>query len=135
VLEHTFEPIKVLDNALKFLAAGDTLVCITPIVWPIHNYPIDVCRLLPDFYSCYAKTRGLKLAPNYFRYVGYGPVETFKLPDGAYILPRDKSMTGMRGLYSRIIHRAFNTYGRGMWFRPNIAIGAVFVVPASAVCP
>jgi SAM-dependent methyltransferase len=129
VLEHTFEPTRVLDNVMKILEPGAKIVVITPIVWPIHNYPIDVYRLLPDFYTRYAETRGLGFPKEHFLYLGYGPVENYRLGDGTYQLPKHRSMLGMRGWFSRIVHRVLNTSGRGILFKPNIAIGAVFVVP------
>ena len=51
VLEHTFEPIRVLDNARTLLKPGGALVVLTPAVWPLHSYPIDTWRILPDFYQ------------------------------------------------------------------------------------
>src|SRR6266404_5047393 len=34
VLEHTFEPIRVLDNIINLLRPSGTCVIITPTVWP-----------------------------------------------------------------------------------------------------
>ena len=34
VLEHTFDPIQVLDNARTLVRRGGTLVVMTPAVWP-----------------------------------------------------------------------------------------------------
>ena len=61
VLEHTFEPIRVLDNARTLLKAGGALVVLTPAVWPLHSYPIDTWRILPDFYQEYARRKGMRL--------------------------------------------------------------------------
>ncbi|HEY6021511.1 MAG TPA: methyltransferase domain-containing protein [Candidatus Paceibacterota bacterium] len=74
ILEHVFEPLKVLDNALRLLLPGGSLVITTPAIWSLHGYPIDCCRLLPNFYERYAETRGLALDPDAFDYLEYGPV-------------------------------------------------------------
>src|SRR5262245_13688203 len=50
VLEHTFDPIRILDNARTLLKPGGHLVLLTPAVWPLHNYPMDAWRIMPNFY-------------------------------------------------------------------------------------
>ena len=55
VLEHTFEPIKVLDNAVTLLKLGGNCVVLTPSIWPLHNYPMDTWRILPNLYEEYAR--------------------------------------------------------------------------------
>jgi SAM-dependent methyltransferase len=128
VLEHTFEPIKVLDNAASLLVVGGKIVAATPCVWPIHNYPVDCCRLLPDWYRKYAKRSGLKLVESHFVFIGYEAINAFRIGDLDQF-PPDHRMLGVAGLRSRIVHKLFNTYGRGMLFRPHIAIGAVLEKP------
>ncbi len=58
VLEHTFEPIRVLDNARTLLKPGGALVVLTPAVWPLHSYPIDTWRILPGFLSGVCEAQG-----------------------------------------------------------------------------
>lgn len=117
VLEHCFEPIRVLDNACKTLQEHGTCVVITPAVWPIHSYPIDCWRLLPDFYRQYAERRRMELVPDWFRYVGASSSDMSALPPpGASELHR---------LYSRAVHKLLRTSGRGTWTRNHVAIGAI----------
>ncbi len=122
VLEHTFDPVTILDNIFALLRPGGTCVALTPTVWPIHSYPIDCWRILPDFYIQYAERRGHELVPGTLEYVGVGPVE---LDDqGAATLP-PPGRTPRHHLYSRIVHKLFNTTGRGMWMPSHVATAAV----------
>jgi SAM-dependent methyltransferase len=127
VLEHTFDPIRVLDNAATLLRSGGVLVALTPSVWPLHNYPMDAWRILPNFYEEYAKRRGLDLVEEYFEYVGLGPVANFDNADGTYSYP-PPCRPGFRSMLSRAIHKTFNTFGRGMFQPSHIAVAAVFRV-------
>ena len=126
VLEHTFEPVRILDNVFKVLRPGGYCVSITPAVWPLHSYPYDCCRLLPNFYEEYCKRRSLELIEPYFEYVGKGSVR-----DGSaegYNFPKPGNNDAQL-LKSRIIHKVFNTTGRGMFFPSHIAIGCVMRKP------
>ncbi|HEY6940482.1 class I SAM-dependent methyltransferase [Dokdonella sp.] len=128
VLEHTFEPIAVLDNAASLLRAGGRLVVVTPAVWPIHRYPIDCYRLLPDFYVRYAQRRGLSLDQRWFEYVGRGRVHDHVDASGDPGLPAPLQ-TGFGRWRSRIVHRLFDTSGRDVTFPAHVAIGAVLEKP------
>lgn len=123
VLEHTFDPIRVLDNLFSLLKPGGNCIIITPTVWPLHDFPYDCWRINPNFYEQYAKRRGHELEPEYFRYVGNQRVDRLK-QEGAYVLPKPGN-TGLKRFYSKTIHRLFNTYGRGMQFPTHVAVGAV----------
>ncbi len=126
VLEHVFEPIQVLDNALKLLRPGGTIVTITPSMWPLHNYLIDCYRLLPDFFIHYAEGRPCALDMDVFEFVGKGLVEKFRATSGELKLP-PPTQNLLHLIYSRAIHKLFNTSGRGMWTANHVAIAAVFV--------
>jgi SAM-dependent methyltransferase len=127
VLEHTFDPIRVLDNAATLVRTGGSLVVSTPAVWPLHNYPMDAWRILPNFYEEYAKRRGWRLLERYFDYVGFGPVKDFRNPDATYSFP-PPGKPGLRYGLSRAIHKTFNTFGRSMFQPSHIAVGATFLV-------
>src|ERR1022692_4359086 len=66
VLEHTFDPITVLSNALSCVSSTGSLIVLTPAIWPLHNYPGDYNRLLPDWYREFASRRNLKLDERLF---------------------------------------------------------------------
>lgn len=126
VLEHTFEPIRVLDNARTLLRPGGALVVLTPAVWPLHSYPIDTWRILPDFYQEYATRKGMRLLRERFDFVGFGPVEVFRDSGGAPSFPPPASVS-WKMLLGRVVHRAFNTFGRGMFQPSHVAVGAVLI--------
>lgn len=128
VLEHTFEPIPVLDHASGLLRDGGTLVVVTPAVWPIHRFPVDCYRLLPDFYVRYARSRGLILDERWFEYVGRGRVREHVDGRGESRLPVP-TQGNLARWKSRIVHRLFNTSGRDMTFPSHVAIGAVLAKP------
>jgi SAM-dependent methyltransferase len=127
VLEHSFEPLRILDNARTLLGKGGSLVVITPTIWALHDYPIDCYRLLPNWYERYALSRKMTLDRETFEYVGHGPVGAYVNGTGAYEFPRPGA-TGVHYWWSRVVHRIFNTYGRGMATPSHLAIGAVLAL-------
>jgi SAM-dependent methyltransferase len=131
VLEHTFDPIRILDNALTLIRPGGHLVVLTPAIWSLHNYPMDAWRILPNFYEEYAKRRELHLINDHFEYVGFGPVQEFKNSDGTYRFPPPCD-SPVRTLASRVIHKAFNTFGRSMFYPNHISVVASFRVEGAA---
>jgi len=128
VLEHTFDPIRVLDNVFTLLAPGGLCVVLTPTVWPIHSYPIDCWRVLPDFYVEYARRNGHELLPDTFEFVGFGPVGI--APGASSQLPRP-GRSGAHHFYSRIVHKVFNTAGRSMFMPSHVATAVVMRKRAS----
>ena len=127
VLEHTFEPIKVLDNVLSILRPGGSCVIVTPAVWPIHDYPKDCCRLLPNFYQEYCKSRKLRLLGDCFEYVGKGKISEFCEKGNLRFPP--PSTSKFSEMKSRIIHKLFNTTGKQALFPSHVAIGCVIEKP------
>ena len=123
VLEHTFNPILILDNLIQLLDTGGKLVLIAPVSWPLHGYPIDCWRLMPDFYTKYAEHRNLTIDKDLFKYLGFGPVDSYRSPQSSgFPLPLRK---GLYFYYSKLIHKIFNTNGRRHLFSNHLAIGLV----------
>lgn len=125
VLEHTFDPIRILDNVMTLVRPGGTLVVLTPSVWPLHNHPMDAWRILPNFYEEYAKRRGLDLLEGMFEFVGFGPVAKFRTADGSYCYP-PPCQPEFRRWFGRAVHKTFNTFGRSMSQPSHVAVAAVF---------
>jgi len=124
VLEHTFDPIRILDNAFTILKPGGVCVIITPTVWPLHDFPIDCFRVNPNFYEEYCKRRSLVLMEDYFEYVGFHNVRS-NMDNNSYVLPQPAGQDMKYSVYSKAIHKLFNTYGRSMSCASHIAVGAV----------
>jgi len=121
VLEHTFNPIQVLDNAFTLLRPGGKCVTVTPAVWPLHGFPHDYWRINPNFYRHYASNRRVHFLEQYFEYVGVGPI-----PASDNVTLPAPTANRFQFWKSKVLHRAFNTFGRGMMFPSHVAIGAVF---------
>ena len=98
---------------------------LTPAVWPLHSYPVDAYRLLPNFYETYAQRRSIEMDPDTFQYVGIGKVHDHRWPSGEYRFP-DPYSGKADHLISRIVHRLFNTPGRGLMFKNHIAVACVY---------
>jgi SAM-dependent methyltransferase len=126
VLEHTFDPIRILDNARTLLKPGGALVVLTPAVWPLHSYPIDTWRILPDFYQEYGKRKGMRLLRERFDFVGFGPVDAFRDAGAAPSFPPPANAP-WKMLLGRSVHKAFNTFGRAMFQPSHVAVGAVLI--------
>lgn len=124
VIEHTFDPVRVLDNALKLLDKDGSLVIIAPSCWPLHSYPIDCYRFMPNFFEKYAHSRNLLIDLECFEYLGCGMITSHLDENNNYQFPLP--IVGLSFLKSKIIHKLFNTFGRGMRFSNFIAIGAIF---------
>lgn len=131
VLEHTFDPIRVLDNVFEMLRPGGTCVVLTPTVWPLHDYPYDCWRINPNFYEQYAQRHGLDLLGDTLEYVGKGRVRESVDAEGRYVLPRPGRTSAWR-TYSRIVHRLFNTHGRHVFFPSHVATAVVMRKPLPA---
>ncbi|NOT58261.1 MAG: hypothetical protein HOP18_26965 [Deltaproteobacteria bacterium] len=128
VLEHTFDPIRVLNNAIALLRPEGTCVIITPTVWPLHGHPRDYWRINPDFYVEYCRRHALILREETFLYLGRHAVAENGRQPGHYELPAPSPSHGWN-VYSRLIHKMFNTSGRGMLFPSHVATGVVIQKP------
>lgn len=126
VLEHVFDPVRALSNALRLVRLSGSLVAVTPCMWPIHDFPSDYQRLLPSWYDEFARRTCCMLDRELFVFIGRGRVDSFRDPQGDYALPRP-GRNSFHSIYSRIVHKALNTHGRGMWAAGWLAIGATFV--------
>ena len=48
VLEHCSYPQKIVDECFRVLAPGGRLIVTVPSVYPVHGYPADNWRFMPD---------------------------------------------------------------------------------------
>jgi SAM-dependent methyltransferase len=128
VLEHTFDPITVLSNALSCVSITGSLVVLTPSIWPIHNYPGDYNRLLPDWYREFANRHKLRFVEGLFSWLSQFGIEPIEAQDPEFPTYRSRRTKASPARYwkSRIGHRLLNSYGRSHW-ATHCAIGASFV--------
>jgi SAM-dependent methyltransferase len=129
VLEHTFDPLTVLTNALSCVEENGTLLVLTPSIWPIHSYPHDFNRLLPDWYLEFSRRNKLKLVDKQFCWLsqfGIEPIERSSEPTLPGFLTRGQGDSKARYWISKISHKFLNTYGRSHW-ATHSAIGAAFI--------
>lgn len=128
VLEHTFDPIIVLLNALSCVSSGGSLIVLTPSIWPIHNYPSDYNRILPDWYREFASRHELRFVDGLFSWLSEFGIEPIASDEPEFPTYRSRKSRASAARYwkSRIGHRLLNSYGRSHW-ATHCAIGASFV--------
>ena len=135
VLEHTFDPVTILRNALECTRLGGSLVVSTPANWPIHNYPKDYCRLLPDWYETFADQNGLDVIEELFLWqteFGLIPVRNVRSSNRQCRFPNFTAVgferSPVRFVISKMTHRIFHTFGRTHW-NANCSVGIAFSRP------
>lgn len=133
VLEHTFDPITIMKNVVACTKPGGTILVIVPSVWPIHNYPKDYTRLLPNWFEELGQQLKLEIDMDRFCFLSeFGLTKISDSETGSqYNLPNylraKQGKSTFRFWKSRITHRLFNTYGRSHMFT-STAIGCTYVV-------
>ena len=128
VLEHTFDPLTVLTNALSCVENGGSLLVVTPSVWPIHNFPGDFNRLLPDWYRAFSRSRQAPLLDHHFCWLSQFGIEVINSTSEGTLpnyLVGGRRTSNSRYWISRASHKLLNTYGRSHW-ATHSAIGAAF---------
>ena len=132
VLEHTFNPITILDNLCGLLKPRGYLLISTPLMWPLHSYPYDFWRPLPNFYEQYAKRNNLELPKDRFKYLGFGLVENYTTHSCTTGFP-SPVINKLRFNWGKIIHRLFNTFGRNYLYPNHLALGLTYQLKARSV--
>lgn len=132
VLEHTFDPFVVLQNASYCLNDSGTLLVAVPAVWPLHNYPGDYVRIMPQWYTEFARRTQLTIHPDAFCWLsafGLASIEKRRPASDAAEIPgwhnSGRAISPARYWRSRLVHKLFNTYGRSHW-ATHAAIGVAF---------
>lgn len=128
-LEHTFDPITVLQNVLSCVAPGGTMIVVAPCAWQLHDFPKDYVRLLPHWFEEFAQLHGLTIVRDRFCFIsefGIMPIDSLR-QGSQYALPNyhNSAPHSYRYWLSRGVHRFFNTYGRSHRLTYS-AIGCVY---------
>ncbi len=135
LLEHVYDPIRVLESALTLVKPGGQLVIVGPVVWALHDYPRDYWRPLPDFYLEFAQRHGCDVPAAGMRYIVFDELHDVlsMSRDGQKMMPSLHNAAMIfgrrRALWSRFVHRAANTFGREMFF-PFVGLGVCLQTPS-----
>jgi hypothetical protein len=123
LLEHVYDPITALRHAMSLVAPGGICLVLSPAVWQLHDFPADYCRLMPDFYSEFARREGLNVPAGTFQWiVGERLIPVENLASGGQKLLPNKQTAPWQSRLSDAIHRIANTNGRSLFF-PYSALG------------
>jgi hypothetical protein len=63
LLEHVYDPIAALRNAVGLVAPHGAVVVSGPAIWELHDYPADFWRPMPGFFAEFARREGLQIVP------------------------------------------------------------------------
>lgn len=128
LLEHVYDPVAALGNALSLTARGGTCVVVGPVVWPLHDYPFDFWRPMPDFFLEFARRHDATVPPEGFTWlVDDRLVPVTDLMDGAQkVLPSKVTAARIwgkgRAQRSRLVNAGLNTVARKLHF-PYVGLG------------
>ena len=60
MLEHSWEPLKALQELSRLLKPSGVILITTPFAYPIHEEPYDFCRITPFFIRYWFPKIGLQ---------------------------------------------------------------------------
>ncbi len=128
LLEHVYDPIRVLDGALSLVRPGGSLIAVGPAVWELHDFPADYWRPMPAFFREFAARNGCELTQDEMRWILFDRLIDPGLfeRDGQLLFPSAHNAEPLWGraktLRSKLVHRAAATFGREAVF-PFIGLG------------
>lgn len=106
VLEHTANPQRIVDECHRVLKPGGILIITVPAIFPVHGYPADNWRFMPD---------GLKQLLHSFAEVRVLGELDFAESLTSVNIHYGHVLTGKMGVVGRMIdplwHLAANTFG------------------------
>lgn len=131
VLEHVYDPVSALTNASRLLRPGGACVVVSPTVWPLHRFPVDCWRPLPDFYREWAKRNNAVVEDMTWLSLGRSfPVSSLDV-DGVEHLPSkvvaDRLFGRTRAQASRALNRLLDLPARQFHF-PYVGLGVVITL-------
>lgn len=137
LLEHVYNPIEALQNAMALVAPGGVCVVVGPTVWQLHDYPRDFWRPMPDFFLEFAKRNEYEVVREVMMWTVAGmvlPVDRFsvgtqkKLP--SISRPGVTEVWGVpRAYWSRAVHLTLRTLGRDTAY-PDCGLGVTLRKPS-----
>lgn len=136
LLEHVYDPILALRNAMTLVAPGGACIVATPVVWQLHDYPRDYWRPMPDFFFEFARRHRFEVPEATAMWLVRG--QTYPLADfsigtqkqlPSYSRPGVFRIWGRpRAYWSRAVQRLLGTLGTETPY-PSTAIGIAILRP------
>jgi SAM-dependent methyltransferase len=128
LLEHVYDPIRVLEHARRLLNPGGCIVAVGPAVWQLHDYPADYWRPLPDFFVEFARRNGGEAREEDMRWIWSErlfEVAAYKL--GAQkVIPSADTVNQMYGrVYGTWIRATQRLAGKRQYWAAHVELGAV----------
>lgn len=138
LLEHVYNPIEALENAMALVGPGGTGVVVGPAVWQLHDYPRDFWRPMPDFFLEFADRNGYEVVGDALMWTVAGKLIAVgdlsvgsqkKLP--SISRPGAVEVWGAPQAYwSRAVHLLLRTFGRQTPY-PDCGLGVVLRRPGA----
>ena len=136
LLEHVYNPIEALENAMALVAPGGAGVVVGPVVWQLHDYPRDFWRPMPDFFLEFADRNGYEVDRDALMWTVAGklvPVDRLSVGDQKKLPSISKpgviEVWGAPTAYwSRAVHLLLRTFGRQTPY-PDCGLGVVLRKP------
>lgn len=139
VLEHVYDPISALRNAVSLVENGGNCILCGPAIWELHAFPADYWRPQPDFFDEFSRRERLALLdlswvlqqwaylPGRQPRIRVIPVDELRDRHGRQApgrLTASQTFGWFRSRASIGVQRALNLTGRSSQF-PKTSIGAV----------
>lgn len=138
LLEHVYNPIDALTNAMKLVAPGGVGVVVGPAVLQLHDYPRDYWRPMPDFFLEFAERNGYEVVREALMWTVLDrlvAVDSLSVGDQKKLpsISRPGVLTVWgrpQAYWSRAVHVVLRTFGREI-HHPDCGLGVVLRKPAA----
>ena len=122
LLEHVYDPIAALRNAVRLVAPRGALVVSGPAVWELHDYPADFWRPMPGFFVEFARREGLEVVAGSATWIVDGRLIALDaLRDGAqWLAPSARHVRALHGRRRRGIAAAIANRIAGLVGGPQL---------------